>query len=139
MIMAVQMIQADDSWRDNETLWEDTTVTAQECSLQFCINAYDTKIEKDILKESVIDSWTDRTPNSYKSTYNDVNNELYEAYTNYTLDHWDDSERTDLQLFIPPTENPDTSKLEGKTFNITLATVASMVKFFTQDFAGKPT
>lgn len=66
MNLAVQMIQADDSWRDNESLWEDTTVTAQECSLHFCINAYDTNIEKGILKESIIDSWTDRTPNLQK-------------------------------------------------------------------------
>ena len=138
MIIAVQMIGSNESYQNNETNWEDTLVTAQECSLRFCVNVYETAVEKGLLKQSVIGSWSNKTQGSYESTFDFSNiTLLWDAYNNDTLDHGEDSERTDLELFIPANDNPKTSSFGGQTYNITQSTIASMIKFLVNDFGGE--
>ncbi|KAF7554227.1 hypothetical protein G7Z17_g3074 [Cylindrodendrum hubeiense] len=134
LILATQFLQANESWHDNETTWEDTAVTAQECSLFFCINEYETIIEKSILRERVSSSWNIRTPASYDSTIKEVGE--FMAYANYTLDMngaW--PELTDLQISIP---NQDYSSRAGnlsqQSFNITQASIMSLLKTLKDGF-----
>ncbi|CAM1501992.1 Fc.00g039760.m01.CDS01 [Cosmosporella sp. VM-42] len=130
MILALQVIEADVSWENNKTTWEDTPVTARECSLYFCVNAYESKIESGRVIENVVGSWTNRTPGSYYGK--NENMELFQIYTNYTLDELQFT-RTDLQLYIPSDEEPKFSSLQGDTFNVTQASIASLLKLLTED------
>lgn len=65
LVLAIQYLQADKSWRENETTWQGTHVEAQECGLYFCVNEYETSLEQGVLKERVVNSWTNKTANSH--------------------------------------------------------------------------
>ncbi|KAM0428189.1 hypothetical protein ACHAPT_007090 [Fusarium lateritium] len=67
LILAIQYLEADDRWRENKTIWQETPVTAEECGLYFCVNEYETSLKQGILKEKVVKSWTNKTINSYNS------------------------------------------------------------------------
>lgn len=129
MILAMQVIQPSNSWQKNETVWEDTVVEAQECSLSFCVNAYQSKVEQGTLQEKVVSSWTSRPPNCYESQriFNDTE---FTEYKNYTLNNLN-VPRTDLQIHIP---QKNSSKFAGRKYNITESVIAGMLDVFSQGF-----
>ncbi|KAJ3549018.1 hypothetical protein NM208_g728 [Fusarium decemcellulare] len=126
MILAISFLQANKSWVENETAWEDTTITAQQCSLHFCVNEYVTAVELGLLQEKTASSWSKRTPGSYYSGSQDVPE--YFDYLNHTLDMgiaW--VGLTDLQLFIPDEDFKRARNLSQQTFNITQPSVMSLL------------
>ncbi|EEU39192.1 uncharacterized protein NECHADRAFT_94612 [Fusarium vanettenii 77-13-4] len=115
LVLAIQFLQADKRWRENETTWQDTQVTTQECGLYFCVNEYETSLEQGVLKEQVVNSWTEKTSNSHNPpSPSDIE---YLQYLNNTLDLFPYYVNlTDLQLFVPDEHNKSLAK---DTFNIT--------------------
>lgn len=65
LLLAFQYLQANPSWMNNETTWEDTKVTAGECGLYFCINEYEPVLNQGVLHEETQKSWTDKVSDSY--------------------------------------------------------------------------
>lgn len=123
LVLAIQYLQADKSWRENETTWQDTQVTTQECGLYFCVNEYETNLEQGILKERVVNSWTNKTANSHNPP-NPSDLFKYRQYLNNTLDLFPRYvELTDLQLFIPDEHN---NSLVKETFNITQPSIVML-------------
>lgn len=136
LILAVQILQADTSWENNKTRWEDTKVTGIECSLSYCVNVYEPRSEAGILHEEAMASWTNKTPDSFSMPFmNEVQRE-WEKYVNYTLNNPPDNdwERNDLQIFIPDDHEGQKPEFAGETFNITQGAVTSMIQIFTQGF-----
>ncbi|KAJ4317697.1 hypothetical protein N0V84_007216 [Fusarium piperis] len=124
LALAIQYLQADNSWKENETTWQDTQVTAQECGLYFCINEYETSLEQGVLKERVVNSWTNKTADSHHPHPDETGRQYreYREYLNNTLDMFPDYiNLTDLQLFVPSEHNRSSIK---KTFNITQPSIA---------------
>ncbi|RSL45118.1 hypothetical protein CEP54_014409 [Fusarium duplospermum] len=76
--MAVQFLQANESWQKNHSIWEDTSVTSHECSLYFCVNEYEAVVEEGILHEKVVSSWKRRNRPSHH------NKEIAVIDENYT-------------------------------------------------------
>ncbi|KAI8667452.1 hypothetical protein NCS56_00881200 [Fusarium sp. Ph1] len=88
----------------------------QECALYFCINEYETRLEQGVLKERVVNSWTNKTANSHNPTGPSYVIE-YCQHLNNTLDLFPYyNNLTDLQLFVP---NEHNKSLVKETFNIT--------------------
>ncbi|KAF4466236.1 hypothetical protein FALBO_6905 [Fusarium albosuccineum] len=126
MIVSISFLQTNKSWVENETAWEDTSITAQQCSLHFCVNEYVTAVKQGLLEEKIVSSWSKRTPRSYYSDSQDVPE--YFDYLNHTLDMgiaWVDL--TDLQLFIPDEDYKRAHNLSHQTFNITQPSVMSVL------------
>ncbi|KAI1775143.1 hypothetical protein F4818DRAFT_417964 [Hypoxylon cercidicola] len=128
MITAVEVIKAVAGYESGELLWDDTPVSATECALYFCTNAYRSVVEKGILKEDIMASWAERDFSSYQDTQARPNFDLYEKWNNYSLYTGEgDFDRSDLQLFIPQEAikeygMPDDAVLR---FNVTEHTVGS--------------
>lgn len=129
MLMAVQFIQTNDSWKNNQSTWEETTVTGQECGLFFCVNEYKAVVEEGVLHETVVSSWNKRNRPSYHDHQKEVNR--FFEYANETLDMdgaWVSS-LTDLQISIADEKNrSDEKKLSQISFNITLESIVSIIK-----------
>ncbi|KAJ3463868.1 hypothetical protein MRS44_008654 [Fusarium solani] len=85
LVLAIQYLQADKSWRENETTWQHTQVTTQECGLYFCVNEYETSLEQGVLKERVVNSWTSKTADSHNPP-GPGNLIEYRQHLNNTLD-----------------------------------------------------
>ncbi|RTE75738.1 hypothetical protein BHE90_009805 [Fusarium euwallaceae] len=119
LVLVIRYLEADNSWKENKTVWQDTPVTAQECGLYFCINEYETSLERGVLKERIVNSWTDMTANSYNSPGGNVSE--YREYLNNTLDmHPYYTRLPDLQLFIPDQRDKRSVK---ETFNVTQTSI----------------
>ncbi|UPL03817.1 hypothetical protein LCI18_014751 [Fusarium solani-melongenae] len=129
LVLAIQYLQADKSWRENETTWQETHVETQECGLYFCVNEYETSLEQGVLKERVVNSWTNKTANSHNAPVPSNLTEYphnapvpsnlteYRQHLNNTLDLFPNYRNlTDLQLFVPDEHNKGLVK---ETFNIT--------------------
>ncbi len=157
MIMAIGVIKADASYAGggNEdtdaTPWNKTAVTATECALYFCTNAYESEVRNGELRERVIASWANRNMDSYKpivSPYTtDADVTAYEEHFGYPL--WNDDTdliRKDLELQIPADEArqsgllvPPSSGGDGPadsplSFTITQNTIGSMMQYLSQGF-----
>ena len=141
LIMAFQYMAADASWPANKTLWEDTPVSAGECALYYCVNAYASKIERGELVETTVGTWTDKTPGSFSSLMDRDNMDAYTVFSNHRLDYtaFGDFERSDLQLQIPPSAasafNPSAEAASIK-FNISQGTIGTTVAYLTQTMGG---
>ncbi|KAI8717954.1 hypothetical protein NCS52_00872800 [Fusarium sp. LHS14.1] len=123
VFLTIQYLQANKSWRQNETTWQDTKVTTQECGLCFCVNEYETSLEQGVFKESVVNSWTNKTANSHSGSSNVME---YRQYLNNTLDLFPyHANLTDLQLFVPDERNKGLVK---ETFNITDPSIVVLFK-----------
>ncbi|KAF5002569.1 hypothetical protein FDECE_10599 [Fusarium decemcellulare] len=126
MIITFSFLQANESWIENRTKWENTAITAQECSLHFCVNEYVTIVKQGLFEERTVSSWSKRTPRSYSSDSQGVRE--YFNYVNHTLDLgnlW--VNLTDLQLFIPDEDYKHARNLFQQTFNITQPSVISIL------------
>ncbi|RSL72301.1 hypothetical protein CEP54_000958 [Fusarium duplospermum] len=125
LVLAIQYLQADNSWRENKTTWQDTQVTTQECGLYFCVNEYETSLEQGVLKERVVNSWINKTANSHNSHPGEgINVAEYQEYLNNTLDMFPNYiSLTDLQLFVPDEHN---RSLVKETFNITQPSIVML-------------
>ncbi|KAK4442632.1 hypothetical protein QBC34DRAFT_452984 [Podospora aff. communis PSN243] len=139
LIMAFQYIVADSSWSANRTTWEETPVSAGECALYYCINAYASKVESGELIETVVGSWANKSPNSY--VRRNTTSREYEIASNETLDYtYFGIERTDLQLYIPPGADklPNISFDAGAAkFNISQSTIFNTMVYLTQEIGGR--
>ncbi|KAJ3539749.1 hypothetical protein NM208_g5366 [Fusarium decemcellulare] len=119
MLAAVQFLKAGEGWRGNKTTWEDTPLTAQECSLHLCVNEYESAMELGVLKEKVVSSWFNRTPGSL-SDLEPITKEYIKAanHSLYMGPGWRDI--SDLQIYIPDEDYKSrSSKFTQQKYNIT--------------------
>ncbi|KAF6829860.1 hypothetical protein CPLU01_07696 [Colletotrichum plurivorum] len=141
LIVSFAMMETSADFRANKTAWEDSQVTARECALYFCANAYRSDVKQGILKEEVLGSWAERNTDSFLAsspTYAAASKE-YNAFSNYTLDYdeWD-MQRTDLQLGIPAAAYQAATGEETKEdlrFNISQNAAGSITGLFMTEFA----
>jgi hypothetical protein len=137
LLMAFAVMRARPEFLSNTSLWSDSTPTAIECGLFFCVNSYRTISQNGLLKEELVDSWAVREPRSWRAS-DTGRPEVESSLTKYqkwdvghpSLSHqgMDDRVfRTDLQLLIP-TESNSVNNTTGR-FNISQTMIAS-----TQDF-----
>ncbi|KAL6362242.1 hypothetical protein LRP88_04319 [Fusarium phalaenopsidis] len=100
MLLAVQFLQANESWQNNQSTWEETAVTSRECSLFFCVNEYEAAVQESILHEKVVSSWKKRNRPSYEGHQRQI--QQFFEYANQTLDMdgaWTNG-LSDLQIAI---------------------------------------
>jgi len=99
------------SWLENKTFWEDMHVTASECALYYCINAYESNVKGGVLNETVVASWADRVPGSYQ----DARSHGFKALdktSNHTLDYpFGQFKLSELQLSVPPSASSSPSPI----------------------------
>ncbi|KAI1760989.1 hypothetical protein GGR53DRAFT_525466 [Hypoxylon sp. FL1150] len=139
MITTVQVIKAAEGYETGSLIWDETPMSATECALYFCVNAYRSVVQAGILRERIVASWAERDFSSYRDTGRRENFELYEKLNNYSLYTRDgDLARTDLGLFIP---KEDAGKFAlsddvGVRFNLTQQTVGSMTHFVNEQLLG---
>lgn len=144
MLLAVGMMQPNQSYGQNGSAWEDTSVQATECALYFCAQAYSSQVQKNVLNESSAGSWTDRTPNSWQpapaaqqamgpGTNMTAIDEVFQSF-NGSL-YWGDYETlaitmTDLQIAIPDDAVANGTSLPPnitRAFNISQPAIASTI------------
>lgn len=65
MVAAFSILQADAQFVNNDTEWQDSTVSATECALYFCINLYNSSVINGTLFENTVASWSLREPDSW--------------------------------------------------------------------------
>ncbi|KAM5349283.1 hypothetical protein ACJ41O_005790 [Fusarium nematophilum] len=128
MVLAFQFLEADKTWKNGNTTWEETPITAQECSLHFCINEYEAVLEQGVLKEKVVSSWTNKTEDSYMSDQTNVKE--YLEWANHTLDMGTGfANMSDLQIYIPDEDFKSHSRKQQE-FNITQPSIMSLLNVF---------
>lgn len=66
MIAAVGIIKADIAFENKSVDWHESVITATECALFLCTKAYNSSVDRGILKEDTIASWENREPASYQ-------------------------------------------------------------------------
>lgn len=129
MLLAVQFLQANESWQNNQSTWEETAVTSHECSLFFCVNEYEAVVEEGILHEKVVSSWRARNRPSYHSQQKEV--QQFFEYANETLDMdgaWV-GKLSDLQIAITAEDYTNhTEKSSQVSYNITEESIVSILK-----------
>jgi hypothetical protein len=136
MIMTLQYLVADESWHENQTTWEETSVSGQECALSFCVNEYQDTLSQGTLQERVVMSWADRTTGSYSDGDDRGNETKFFESVNYTLDMGTSLVNlSDLQIRIPD-EYFHKSNLSIQTFNITQPTIVSLLGDLNKGFWG---
>ena len=62
MIIAWTYLAANASFADGKTTWQDTPVTAHECSLYLCSQVLQSRVENGKLHEEVLAKWAERGP-----------------------------------------------------------------------------
>lgn len=152
MISSVGIITAAKSYESGDTNWNDTAISATECALFFCANAYESRVDDSVLQETSLGSWSERVAESYRpDIYWDGNVtklELYESYTNHSLVYGGDTSSTisldlhrgDLQLRIPNTaiKQLQLSENSSLVFNVSQQTIGSMVNYVNGQFFSSP-
>ncbi|KAI0456526.1 hypothetical protein F5B21DRAFT_154805 [Xylaria acuta] len=138
MITTVQVLKAADDYIDGYVTWDDTSVTATECALYFCTNAYRSSVKQGELDEEIIASWSERDPTSYKG--HDSSGEsttAFDKWNNYSLfPGFYDVDRSNLELLIPleDTRRYDLPENVTRIFNLKQNAVGSTVRFLNTDF-----
>ncbi|KAI6763972.1 hypothetical protein HG530_007761 [Fusarium avenaceum] len=136
MIMNLQYLVADESWHENKTTWEQTSVSGKECALYFCVNEYQDTLSQGVLEETVLKSWADRTAGSYSDGDDSGNVTKFFESANHTLDMGTSLVNlSDLQIRIPD-EYFQKSNLPIQTFNITQPTIVSLLGDLNKGFWG---
>ncbi|KAK8019421.1 hypothetical protein PG990_004559 [Apiospora arundinis] len=153
MIAAIGIIRAEPAYANKTKEWNETQVTATECALYFCTNAYRSGVRGGKLYEDIIASWSNRVPDSYFPSDNqDAWRDIYS--TEYRNDMWHTYEQyinhslstagayhllDDLQLQIPKEEMARYEVRDNVTllFNVTQNTIESTLSIF-QNFFSDP-
>lgn len=139
LVTATQVLKAAEGYETGELTWDDTPVSATECALYFCANAYQSVVKKGILTEHIVASWAKRDFSSYRDIKADDDFDLYEKWNNYSLyAGMGDFSRSDLELFIPEEDVkkhalPDDAALR---FKLTHRTVGSTTHYVNEQFLG---
>ncbi|KAI8649427.1 hypothetical protein NCS56_01491000 [Fusarium sp. Ph1] len=137
LALAIQYFEANETWQDNKTTWEDTPVTAKECGLYFCVNQYESVVEQGILKEKVLASWANKTVDSY--TDSEGAQKEYMKYKNNSLDLAPGYVIVpDLQIYIPDKDfRVRSANLTQQAFNISQTTVVSLIESLKEGFCAR--
>lgn len=142
MIAAVGIIKAEEAYLAKPLRWNESTVTATECALYFCTNAYLSRVEKGKLFEEKVASWSNRVAESFRSPdWNENMTAEFEECNNHSLFTEDgDQNREDLQLSIPTEEARAKGVPEDATavFNITHNAVGSTIAYIYRNFFQTP-
>ncbi|KAI2607483.1 uncharacterized protein GGS25DRAFT_523003 [Hypoxylon fragiforme] len=149
MITTVQMLKAAPGFEAEELKWEDTPVTATECSLYFCVQAFDSEVINGVLTDRIVSTWARRDFATYTAADNSAGHpslnskDMYEAYdkwNNYSLyPAYGDVSRTDLELFIT-NEDVKLSALPQdvtRRFRLTQNTVGTTTRFVNEQLLSK--
>ncbi|ORY72145.1 uncharacterized protein BCR38DRAFT_28151 [Pseudomassariella vexata] len=142
LLSVVGVIKADDTYRLNKTIWSKTSITATECALYFCTNAYNSSVQHGRLQETVIGTWTERVPGSFSAMpggpLGPSNFSDFESYNNDSLySYFGNTDRYDLQLQVPESEAqtlglvPENATLR---FNVSQDTIGSTIAFLNTNF-----
>ncbi|KAI0518381.1 hypothetical protein F5B22DRAFT_653895 [Xylaria bambusicola] len=141
MMTAVQIIKASDEYIHGNIPWDDSPVTAIECALYFCVNAYKSHVVQGELEEEPIASWSERDPNSFAVTDTSLASpevlEEWDRWNNYSLySDYGDAQRSDLKLFIPHNDPLPFGLPENVTtvFTLTQRAIGSTLHFINEDF-----
>ncbi|KAI1075947.1 hypothetical protein F5B20DRAFT_557630 [Whalleya microplaca] len=151
MVTAVQVLRAAAGYETEGLIWDETNVTATECALFFYVNAYESVVQKGVLTERIVGSWSERDPASYQDTSGAHDFDQYEEWNNHSLySESGDFVRSDLELFIPQSDAEAYTLPENMTsrFRLTERTVGSTTHFVNEQllkesmafpFKGQPT
>lgn len=141
MITAVQVIRASEDYEKGGVRWADTNVTATECALYFCINAYNSSMKQGKLEEVLIGSWSERDPTSYADISGEGDShetQLFDEWNNHSFYCADkfNTMRSDLRLLVPEGDVQRLHLPEKVTtsFNLTTNTVGSLVSYLNEEF-----
>ncbi|KAI0387902.1 hypothetical protein F5Y04DRAFT_274755 [Hypomontagnella monticulosa] len=140
MITAVEVLRASEEYEAGNLTWDETPILATECALYFCVNIYQSKVERSILTERIVASWAERNMSSYDNSVEGANYTQFDAYEkwhNYSLyPDKGDTHRSDLELFIPEDgiEMYRLPEEAARHFRLTQSTVGSMLRFVNEDF-----
>ncbi|KAI1416841.1 hypothetical protein F5Y13DRAFT_204215 [Hypoxylon sp. FL1857] len=132
MITAVDILKAAAGYETKQLRWDETPVSATECALYFCVNAYESVVENGILTERILASWAERDFVSYRDSDEGNEFEIYESWNHNSLYSAEiDFRRSDLELFIPDESirNYDLPENVTRRFRLTENTVGSTVRF----------
>ncbi|KAI1134397.1 hypothetical protein F5Y05DRAFT_235155 [Hypoxylon sp. FL0543] len=132
MITAVDILKANAGYETGQLTWGETPVSATECALYFCVNTYESVVEKGVLTERIVASWAERDFASYHDVDGSDDFEIYESWNNHSLySAVGDFRRSDLELYIPE-ESIEKYDLPGnvtRRFRLTENTVGSTIHF----------
>ncbi|OTB06455.1 hypothetical protein M426DRAFT_20909 [Hypoxylon sp. CI-4A] len=139
MITALQILKAAPEYGEGNLRWEEAPVSATECVLYFCTNAYESSIKKGTLTERIVESWAERDFNTYRETEEPSLNNAYDKWNNHTLYSQSlDFSRNDLELFIPEEDIKKYGLPNDVTqrFKLTENTVGSTVRYVNDEIFG---
>lgn len=139
MILSFKVMRASREWMEGKVAWNASKPTATECALHFCANQYQAESQNGQIKETLLDSWVIRDPQSYQANPNASTVE-----PGPEVDAWVASRgnalydrtvpRYDLRLHTPLDESNENNP---KSFNISYTYIRTLSDFL-KDLSAAP-
>jgi hypothetical protein len=139
MIVSFKVIRASEEWMQGKVAWNASKPIATECALHFCANQYRAESQNGQIRETRLNSWVIRDPQSYQANPNastvtpGPEVDAWVASTGNTL--YDSTvPRYDLCLHTPLDESDESNP---KSFNISYTYIRTLSDFL-EDLSAAP-
>ena len=139
MIVSFKVMRASEEWMQGKVDWNASKPIATECALHFCANQYRAESQNGQIRETRLNSWVIRDPQSYQANPNastvgsDPNVDAWVASRGNTL--YDRTvPRYDLRLHTPLDENNESNP---QSFNISYSYIRTLSDFL-KDLSAAP-
>lgn len=123
MFMSYLVMKVSDDFFRNETTWEDSSPSAEECGLYFCAKAYETEVKNGVLTEKQVGVWAEKDPQSWRLLNDDSSDDAEEFMDEHPSLGQTSHLRTDLVMTVPDGE------VEGEVatrFGVTQGTIRGL-------------
>ncbi|OSS48170.1 hypothetical protein B5807_07722 [Epicoccum nigrum] len=139
MIVSFKVMRASEEWMQGKVAWNASKPIATECALHFCANQYRAESQNGQIRETRLNSWVIRDPQSYQANPNastvepgpevdawvaSKGNTLYDRYV----------PRYDLRLSTPLDQNDESNP---QSFNISYAYIRTLSEYL-EDLSTAP-
>jgi hypothetical protein len=131
LISSFAFLRAPDSFIQNKTRWNESSPTANECALYYCVNEYELQLQTGSVQETITRSTVDRNPTSFS----------WQGYNRDEVRNLSEWNKTTWPALWRREGNPVQEDLQlrdsGKQFNISQTSIVSMIQYLLQWSVGQ--
>ena len=131
LISSFVFLRAPDSFIENKTRWNETPPTANECALYYCVNEYELQLQTGSVQETITRSTVDRNPASF--SWERINGAAARNLSDWNKATWPALWRREGH----PVQEDLQLRDSGKQFNISQASIVSMIQYLLQWSVGQ--
>jgi hypothetical protein len=131
LISSFAFLRAPDSFIQNKTRWNESSPTANECAFYYCVNEYEIQLQNRSVQETITRSTVDRNPASF--SWEGLNGDAARNLSDWNKATWPALWRREGHTVQEDLQLRDS----GKQFNISQASIVSMIQYLLQWSVGQ--